>query len=241
MPSVALGNLSKENDPELRDRGAYITQDTYLKQNERFNLITENALHMFGIWIYYIDGDMGEIASIDFEMYNAPELTGYFTLTASDSLKSQILTLWIESECKSFGTINDGWNLISFGGDHKFLAHLQCEEDLCHDDIIYEDLDIGNDYMPVENTQRTIGCFSWSDSNVEYIIHSMRHLENGKIFGIFDDDFGDSFFVINTFEGWLTFGSENTYIFDPLCGDGYITSTEEWEDGNTDDGDGCSS
>ena len=65
-PDHALGSGGTANRPELTPVGLHITHDKYLNFDSYLDFHDYGANRMFPLWLYYVDGVMGEIINIDF-------------------------------------------------------------------------------------------------------------------------------------------------------------------------------
>lgn len=226
MTPAAAGLGTAANTPAFDPRGLHIMKDDYLKSDSIVDT-TANYYHMFGIWLYYIDGVIGEIVHQDivFDSIDDPEDSAYFVISGIIDGTDQVIELCMHTACTTFGRIDPGWNCVGYGGDYEWPAYIICNTGGCYDGFTDSSFDYDDNFMPVYNDQRTLGCSTCSDTNVDYIIHSLAFHYTG--FGVEEEKAIPYYF------------SYNSFFFDEACGDGTVISGEECDDGNTDDGDGC--
>jgi cysteine-rich repeat protein len=223
-PTGFYGSGYSDHDPTMHDKGAYIMQGDYLKGNGRIDTISY-SYNLFGIWIYHIDGVIGEFMNQDI-VYSGESYSGYFTLTGAISGGEQIIVGCMHLECAYFGKIEPGWNSIGIGGNYENLARYVCNADYCYDHYADTGTNYDSDFMPVYNEQRTLGCFECFDVNTEYIIHSFGLYEEGLWY---------------TSLSYNYYAPSNSIYAAGHCNDGFFLTNEDCDEGDTDNGDGCSS
>ena len=164
------GSPEADRNPTIDTRRVHFLHNDYIKSTTVYSSST-SGYHQFGMYIYYISGELGEFANVDF-MYNSVANQGNYILQGTNSGANQMIQLCLSSSkwVTYARKIVPGWNYIMFGGSTGYFLNNLCNSTACNAN--------GNEvYSPASLSSvsygnlRTYGCYSCSDTSVEYIIH----------------------------------------------------------------------
>lgn len=111
------GSSYSANEPTYAANGVLIEHNKYLVSNGSHNS-TSSDYHMFEIWIYYIQGTMGNFVNIDWQ-FLAPNI-GSFVLTSIKSGSNYYVQQIFNSYYQLTPPLTTGWNFIMFGGSQTY-------------------------------------------------------------------------------------------------------------------------
>lgn len=89
-PSIKLPD-DESNQPELLQFGMHITEGKYLEMDGLLDYPDTNYLKLFGLWIYHVDGILGEVVNLDFR-YGYDEYAGFLKMYTTGSVEQQTIT-----------------------------------------------------------------------------------------------------------------------------------------------------
>ena len=92
-PDHNLGYGDASNRPELITLGLHVTHGKYLNFDSRMIINYRYASSLYSLWLYHVDGEMGEIFNLDFSYSDDLTEVSYFILSGVSTDTGQTMRL----------------------------------------------------------------------------------------------------------------------------------------------------
>ena len=118
QPSTSGYDSSR--DVEITDKGVYITHNKFLTINSNFSGIN-TATGSFGIWVYYIQGEMREFLHFN---YNHPGRSLFTDVIFKHTHTNRKFDVYVNNKAYNISVVNQvktGWNWFSCSGSSMLL------------------------------------------------------------------------------------------------------------------------